>query len=275
MRWFKHFSDNHRGRSMQFLFDEMGHTGLACWHILMEICAEKLDPKPDKTLEHSDCLFEFHQRIVRQNLRVSQAKLEVFLGVCQGFGLLSFEITGGLVKLSLPILLDLLEYDQKRAGTRRVRITAQNRSEKTRSEKSISDKDTELQNAQNVVVLAQRKPKASAPEGTQLVVARYCELWKELYGANAPILGKSAGIFKTLTKDLGSSRAIKFVEAYLGMRDSFFVTRRHDAATLMGNLGAIAQYMETGHMISKQEIRNLDSHNSFQNQLDRVDRGEI
>lgn len=129
MKWFKHFSDNHRGKSMQTLFDEMGHLGMSSWYILMEMCTEKLEKKWDKNLEDSDCLFEFHQRIVRRNLRISQTNLGRLLDICQGFGLLSFRIIGDIIEIKMPILLDLLESDQKKSRRCSVRIAPATRLE--------------------------------------------------------------------------------------------------------------------------------------------------
>lgn len=130
MKWFKHFSDNYRGRSINHLFNEMGHTGVACYYILMELCAEKLERFPDKTLESSDCLFNFSLRFVRQNLRISLAKVQLFLGFCSELGLLSFEISGENLKIEMPILLDLLEYDQKKSRQRRACVTPKKRTER-------------------------------------------------------------------------------------------------------------------------------------------------
>ena len=141
MKWFKHFSDNYRGRSINHLFNEMGHTGVACYYILMELCAEKLERFPDKNLENSDCLFNFSLRFVRQNLRISLAKVELFLGFCSDLGLLSFEISGENLKIEMPILLDLLEYDQKKSRQRRATIAPEKRHDRAynRTEYNITD----------------------------------------------------------------------------------------------------------------------------------------
>jgi len=89
MRWFKHFSDNYRGRSVDTFFEEMGHTGVACYFLFLEICTEKLDTNPDKTLEKPKAILNFPLAFVRRNLRISQGKLEVFLNIGQGLGLFS------------------------------------------------------------------------------------------------------------------------------------------------------------------------------------------
>lgn len=144
MRWFKHFSDNHRGKSMQTLFDEMGHLGMSSWYILMEMCTEKLEKKWDKKLEDSDCLFEFHQRVVRRNLRISPTNLGRLLDICQSFGLLSFRIVGDIIEIKMPILLDLLESDQKKSRRCSVRIAPESRLESELKLELNVDVDAEL-----------------------------------------------------------------------------------------------------------------------------------
>jgi len=123
MIWFKHYTDNHRGRSMQFLFDEMGHTGIACWYILMEMCAEKLE----KSLSKEDCVFEFHERILRDNLRLSRTNVRRMLDLCATFAMLSYETDGTFVKIKMPKLAELLHPDLKRARQRPGRIQAASR----------------------------------------------------------------------------------------------------------------------------------------------------
>jgi hypothetical protein len=121
------------------------------------------------------------------------------------------------------------------------------------------------------------EPKAPAPEKTHLVIAAYCDSWKSRYRSqeNPPVGGKNAGLLKILTKDLGYEKAIRFVEGYLQMPDSWFATKRHDVPTLMQNLNAVAQFIETGVMFSKQEIRDLDRQVANSNTLDALRRGEV
>lgn len=127
MRWFKHFTDNHRGKSMQTLFDKMGHTGIASYYILMEMCAEKLEKPHEGMVDETSCQFEFTQRIVRQNLRISLGKVREMLDICQGFDLLSYNIDGESVKIKMPILLDLLDYDSKKSRQRRASVAPEQR----------------------------------------------------------------------------------------------------------------------------------------------------
>jgi len=118
LKFFKHFCDAHRGRSIQTLLDQLGHMGLTYW-VIVEMCTEKLDEKLDakktgERLSESDCEFDFHQRILRQNLRVSATNLRKILEVCRTSGLLAYEIDGSLVRISMPKILKSLERTKKK-----------------------------------------------------------------------------------------------------------------------------------------------------------------
>jgi hypothetical protein len=120
MRWFKHYSDNYRGRSVHGLFDELGHVGVASYYIMLEICAEKLNKAKNVDLDETDMIFGFSERFLRQNLRISSTKLEHFLNISQTFGLLSYKKIEKTFEIKMPILLDLLDSDFKKTRSRRV-----------------------------------------------------------------------------------------------------------------------------------------------------------
>lgn len=119
------------------------------------------------------------------------------------------------------------------------------------------------------------KLKVCAPDGTQTAIAKYCELWKEKYKSQAPVRGKDAGLIKSLVNDFGVTKAMEFIEAYLQMPDSWFVTKRHDVSTLLGNLNSVSQFIDTGRMFTRKEINNLDQTNSTKNLIAMVERGEV
>lgn len=112
-------------------------------------------------------------------------------------------------------------------------------------------------------------------EKINIVISRYCDLWKERYNASAPISAKDAGLVKNLVKDFGAAKVIEYIEAYLQMPDAWFVTKRHDIPTLKMNLNAVAQFLETGRIFTKKEIKNLDSAISTKNMLGMIERGEL
>lgn len=109
----------------------------------MEMCGEKLEQVPDRKLDKVDCVFSFHTRIVRQNLRISSVKLRQLLDVCGANGLLSFEFSGSSLKIFAPILLDLLDADSKKARTTRETFAMKSRLEKEEEK----EKEIEKENA--------------------------------------------------------------------------------------------------------------------------------
>lgn len=164
MKWFKHYSDNHRGRSINTLLDVMGHAGLS-YFLLVEMCAEKVERKSGKTLERSDLLFRFRQRIVRQNLRLSLAKVELLLGTCQELALLSYEKIGEEFEIKMPMLLDLLDSDSKKSRYDRDTVATRTRLDKDK------DKDKEID-----------KEKYKKENDVQASLHWTSELWNELCG---------------------------------------------------------------------------------------------
>lgn len=130
MKWFKHFSDNHRGQSVQHLLDEMGHAGPCGYYFLVEMCAEKLDRLDDSDLSNEDCKFRFHRRVVESALRLRSTAVTRLLNAGSTCNLFSYNIDGDYIEIKMPILLDLLEYDQKKSRQRRAKITTKKRLDK-------------------------------------------------------------------------------------------------------------------------------------------------
>ncbi len=126
---------------------------------------------------------------------------------------------------------------------------------------------------------ATQPPKAavSIVENTQPIIAHYCDEWKSRYNSeNFPvILPHHAKLLKTLLKQVGSARATETITAYFKMPDAWFVTKRHDIPTLMGNLNAITQFLDTGRMVTRSDLKNLDQNVSTQNLLKMIDEGKI
>lgn len=125
MRWYKHFTDNHRGRTVQRLLDEVGHKGVVCYYFLMEMCAEKLEKSSGSTLSESDCTFTFNMRVIVAATRCTRATIESVLAVGATTAVWRAEANAREIVVVMPILLDLLDKDLKRARQARG-LTAQN-----------------------------------------------------------------------------------------------------------------------------------------------------
>jgi hypothetical protein len=113
--------------------------------------------------------------------------------------------------------------------------------------------------------------------GVNEVIRAYCDGWKARYNSprSPDITSKSVGLLKRLVSDLGQPRVLKLIDAYLAMPDSWFVTKRHDVATLQASLNSIALFADSGRIISKAETRQIDQAVSTQNTLFALRAGEV
>lgn len=171
MRWFKHFSDMHEGETVTRLLDEMGHTGL-CFFILQEICTNKLQ-KPDNVLSEADCTFRFHQRLIRDKLRLNQTKMVRLLDICSVLGQLSYKLDGNMIEIKMPILLKLLDRDTKKARQQRATDAQLCRLDIELDKDKESDKESI---SSSVEVFENPKPTQSRPKAAPVTISSLEEL---------------------------------------------------------------------------------------------------
>lgn len=119
MKWFKHYSDNHRGQSVNHFLDELGYFGPFLYYTIYELCAEKLEKEHDRDVTCADCQFRFHRRVVCSATRAKPSTVVSGLDVGQSCGLWSYKTDGDYFEIKIPILLDLLESDQKKTRSKR------------------------------------------------------------------------------------------------------------------------------------------------------------
>lgn len=129
MKWFKHFTDNHRGKSVQYMLDHGGYFAVFLYYTLYEMCAEKLDKFKDRSLAEVDCEFVFHRRVVESALRARPTTVRRVLDLGSECGLWTYSLNGELFKFNVPILLELLDYDSKKSRQDRARIAPGSRLE--------------------------------------------------------------------------------------------------------------------------------------------------
>lgn len=126
---------------------------------------------------------------------------------------------------------------------------------------------------------ASQPPKTAAPveEKVNVVIALYCDLWRSRYKTDKSptIMPDHAKKMNQFVKTAGVEKAKVFVEAYLQMVDSWFVTKRHDIPTLVGSLNAITHFIDTGQMITRRQTNQLDLASTNQSTLDALRNGEI
>lgn len=279
MRWFKHFTDNHRGRSVQYLMDEMGHSGL-CYFILMEMCAEKLErpsssadeQKINGGLSADDCEFIFHRRVVESALRLRRAAVERLLGSCQTSNLFSYKIEGEFIKIKMPILLDLLDYDSKRSRSRRANVASGSRLD------TYTDKDTDTEPQTETESESEKeldyceklfekspepkKPKKRAPASVDpkasALVAHYCESFKSRHLVNPSVSRADSGILKNLFEQMGIEKAKDLISAYFQMPDAYVIKAKHPIKLLSYKINEVLVFAETGNFITNSQARQGD-----------------
>lgn len=106
MKWFKHVKDNHRGKLVNYLLDELGYCGPFFKDTILEMCAEKLDRKTDEEVSADDCTFLFHRRVVESATRAKRSTVRSALVAGQSANFWTFVEDGEFFKISAPILLD-------------------------------------------------------------------------------------------------------------------------------------------------------------------------
>jgi len=172
LKWFKHFTDNHRGKSVQFLLDELGYFGPFFKDTILEMCAEKLDKKDDRELSVDDCAFVFHRRVVESATRAKRSTVVRALDAGSSANFWSYVFEDEYIKIKCPILLDFLEYDQKKSRQRRADVTPGKRLDKNRIEENREEKNIISSEPNTSVAEVEKKPKPEELKYIQLKITQ-------------------------------------------------------------------------------------------------------
>jgi hypothetical protein len=146
LKWFKHYSDNYRGRSVLSFHREFGHSGVAWYYLLTEICTEKLEKSSDADITETACTFSFDKVFIESSLRGTFVKIKRWLDHGAVMGLWSYTETEHELCVKYPILLELLDSDQKKTRSRRDKDASKQRLDKDK------DKDKEYNSSTSVEV---------------------------------------------------------------------------------------------------------------------------
>lgn len=261
----------HHGRSINHLMDELGHTGL-CFFLLQEMCAEKLEPKIGRNLTADDCLFSFHLRVVLQALRLRPVGLERLLSSCQAAGLLQFEFCQNEIKITMPILLDLLDRDTKKARQTRAAAALKPRQEKRREDKEEEKKREEYVAAgsDGPPLPAFSKPRPDT-ESNRKVWEAYREAYLERYRVE-PVRNAAVNtIVSSFVKRLGASEAPEIARFYVGHNGSFYVKNMHSIAYALKDAEALRTQWLKGRAITESDVRKYEKDRDHQALLNSID----
>ena len=133
MKFFRHEVDAAQGHKLATAIDRFGHLGYAAYFMILEMCYQKLDLNDanflEKNLDQNDgnirLTFHFHVGNLRRTLRVTRAKVASLLNLYEELGLLTHELDGTSVSVSICNIMKFLptrdvrklkEVSQSRSG---------------------------------------------------------------------------------------------------------------------------------------------------------------
>ena len=266
MRWFKHFSDNHRGQTVQTLMNEYGHSGPAAYYFIMEMCAEKVETKS----ECSDFVFTFKRPYFDNILRMKRKSTDNILRTLSEAGVLKSEANENEVRIEMPILLNLLDRDLKKP-----RLVRASNAQNPRLDIEI-DKDKDKDKELDKIKIKNKITKIPAePTKGKAFVALYCDHFKKRWGEYPHILKKDAGIIKRLSETLTLDDYKTYLDAYFSMPDAWIVKAKHPVGIFELKLNEIVIYSKTGSFTTNRQVQQADDYASNMVLLNKIRNGSV
>lgn len=155
MKWFKCFCDNHRGRTVNRLLDEVGHSGALIYYFIMELCAEKFEIERGAIASESDCIFTFNRRAIVSVARAKWPTVAHVLAIGAECTVWEWKANGNEIEIKFPMLLDLLDRDAKRPRKKRESLAQNTRLEEDKDKEEDKEQDKERASARARVILNQ------------------------------------------------------------------------------------------------------------------------
>lgn len=180
MKFFKHFTDAHRGTSIQAIRKKYDWNGVGRYWTLVELCAEKLSKDRDEeyTIEH--CVFEFEKSYLMRILGYGNLlHTSSYLSALSVIGLCSVCETPVAYLCSMPKLLECMDRDTKKARPERGQSAP-------KIKNKIKNKNISSMSLADMGRLLSENGEDIKPTALELV-----ELWNE---ASDPSLAKVVGI---------------------------------------------------------------------------------
>lgn len=97
------------------------------------------------------------------------------------------------------------------------------------------------------------------------------------YGVDArpDLRGKVQGEIRRFVEETPLERACALIETYCAMNDRWFLTKCHDFGTFIANLSKVGLKLDTGKAVTAIEAGHAETQDFYQNQLERIRRGEL
>lgn len=203
MKFFKHFTDAHRGKSILQIEREFGLEGIARYWILVEICAEKMVKEEHEKFTEEHCVFELDWAHVRRSLRFRSAlDARCFVVRLALYQLYEFDDSPTICRIKMPKLLEWLDRDTKRARTDRGQPAPKKKKKNKEEEEEVPREN-------------------SAPP-------RLVEIWNEHRGVLARIRGVNAARLKKVTLRWPECSEPEWIETVQRIAKSDFCIGKND-----------------------------------------------
>lgn len=264
MKWFKHYSDNYRGRSVLSFHREFGHVGVSWYYLLTEICAEKLDKPLHGDITTASCAFSFDKAFVELSLRGTFAKIERWLRHGVVMGLWSFTTTDHELRLNYPILLELLDSDQRKTRSRRDRDATQTLLDKEQDKEKEKEVDKNKSFAPTQFSADAEKLSKSKKALTSEQKDLNKRIWESYRSAYLirwkvePVRNQTVnGQISMLRSRLGDE-AVEVVAFYLTSNNTFYVGKCHPIGLCLQDAEALRTQMLKGTAITSSMLKNFE-----------------
>lgn len=252
MRWFKHFSDNHRGRSQIYMHDNLGYFGPFFYYLIYEMCAEKIEEKPVGSHSVDSFTFRFHQRVVCSAARAKLSTVLRALDAGQSCEIWTYTRDGSEIEVKVPIMLNLLDRDLKKPRSNRANVARKPRSDKDKDKDTDKDVDKELRKA----IWCAYKESFNARYKTEPV-------------RNAAVNSKVSQIAKRLGQD-----GIEVVKFFLTHNDSYYLKQVHAIGACLKDAEALHTQWSRGRAITGADVRAFEKNSEYQAQWERLGKEE-
>lgn len=245
MKWFKHFTDNHRGITIQTAFGQIGYQAYAVY-IIMELCAEKLEKPSGREMAESDSEFTFNRVYFQNQLRMKRKQTDLVLTLFSELGWFGSSSDDFEIRIKFPMLLDLLDSDSKRTRPKRDSIALKSRLELDKELELDKDKEKEFQ----------KNP--AEPSKANAFVAAYCAKFKSRWLENPVITPKDAGIAKRISKTLSLEKFEIYLDAFFTMPDAWLIKIKHPLSAFETKLNEITVFATSGNFTTARQAHQAD-----------------
>ena len=151
----------------------------------------------------------------------------------------------------MPILLNLLDSDQKKPRLNRVTSANGLRLEKSRVEKSRVEEEKNIPDTSKTQKLVEK-------ENNKKIKDAYFNAFRIRYGVEPVSNATFNSQVSSLRKKLGVDDSIGVVEFYLKHNDSFYLKNTHSFGYCLSNAETLRTQMLRGKAITSQDVRNFE-----------------